>query len=242
MSNFISSIGELFLAILGASVHTTRTILGSVMRVALITALCIGGLFVQSSRLDLWSAPTSTFLTVAAAWATLWLSVVVLQWSPRLAGSVMTAMLIVIGVTTLKHLAQQGAPHTSAAIHKMTSYGDKKAERAANKAVLVHRKAIACDSTNWKRFDWAATDDENSQPVATTWYTEYDGRIWCFDGPGYDSLYFRPLFPVDSESIVRRIACQPPLEKPAAPVPEPVEPVWQAEERIAVPPPERPLL
>jgi hypothetical protein len=123
-------------------------------------------------------------------------------------------LLVIVGGWMALQTFAYHASGTAGGLGKIASYADQKIKRSADKMVLKVRHAIPCDKSNWKSFDWFATDEENGTLVPNMWYMEADGQKFCFDGPGHDSLFGRELKPV-TEQIVLLIREQEPIPTPA---------------------------
>lgn len=209
-----------FLDMLGAAFAVIRKLGGTALAIAALVPVCIGGWLWQSIRLDLWSGPASTVAWFALMWTLVWVCTAALIVRPtKVAASLCTVMLLILGAQTIAHLA----PGTAEAARTVAVYQDRKNLAAAQRHIIETQEPFACNQDTWEKTVFFGRDGNTGTRVPLVWVDLTPGHVDCYREPGVDPRFGRELVPVTNE-VVRAIGRQePPVRpEPVRPAPVPV--------------------
>lgn len=196
-----------FLDMIGALFGAAANLGGKFVAVILTGLVCLGFWIFQTIRLSLWSnGAIATIAWLALLWLLVWMSAsaLILHQGVKLAAGLGTLSMAFIILQTV----MCWAPRSSKGIVLVGQHLDKQAQQQAEKAVQEVPNKVQCDKSNYQRLVFFTTDGNTGERRSNFWYnlTE-DGTYECYDRPGFDPVFGKPL-EVVNDNIVRRIAQQ----------------------------------
>lgn len=224
------------LDLIGAFFGRAFNLGGRFVAIGCIAFACLLGWLLQAWLLGLWSGAASQLAWTAFLWFIIWItsSIGILLMSLKL--RLVTGIMVLAEILLLFFTAGVRAPGTTQGAKIYLQHKDKEVLRAAEKSVQEVPSQVRCDKDNYQHLVFFTTDGNTGEKRNSFWYARNpEGGIECYDRPGFEPVFGKPLAMVD-ENIVRQIAQQePPVQLRVAAAPAVVQPV-AAVVPVAAPP------